>query len=54
MADCCKDNMVWVNKYSDLDAPAVDLQGKPNGDYFYVDVNLYVCKVCGKVKAVAD
>lgn len=54
MNSCCDKNLVWVNKYSDLDVPMVDNQGKPNGEYANVDVNFYVCKVCNAVKAIAD
>jgi hypothetical protein len=42
-------NYVWVNKYSDLQYE----DPKTKGDY-YVDINIFVCKDCGKVKANAD
>ena len=54
MKDCCKGNMVWVNKYLDLDVPKIDQQGKLIGGYSHVDINLWVCRFCGYVKASAD
>jgi len=54
MRDCCEGNMVWVQKYSDLDVPQVDQQGKPTGEVEYVDVDFYRCKFCGTVRAEAE
>jgi hypothetical protein len=49
MKDCCKKNMVWVEKHSDLTVPTAD-----GLDIEYVDINFFRCKVCGYVRADAD
>jgi len=45
--------MVWANKFSDLEVPQIDQEGKLTGEYQYVDINLWVCRFCGYVKAEA-
>ena len=55
MADAgCKHQMIWVNKYSDLDVPEVNQDGTVTNEIEWVDVNFYRCKLCGFVRADAD